>query len=90
LRNKNCFLALSYSILEAARQCSEGGCTAFADEQGSAKIAALTANNLAATTLFLAVQNRPRFIGSNPPKAPPHPPIKAANHTSRQCKADGN
>ncbi|HEX8765491.1 MAG TPA: hypothetical protein VF740_10040 [Candidatus Acidoferrum sp.] len=36
--------------------------------------AAVTANNLAATMLFLTVYNRPPFIGASPPKAPPHLP----------------
>jgi hypothetical protein len=58
--------------LEATRQWSEGGWTAFADEHRSAKLAATTANDLAAAVLFFSVHNRPPFIGSSPPK-PPHP-----------------
>lgn len=66
LRSRNCFLALSYSILEATRQCSDGGCTALADAERSVKIVETTANNLAAAMLFLS---RPPFIASSPPEA---------------------
>ncbi|HEY6388337.1 MAG TPA: hypothetical protein VIX91_21870 [Candidatus Acidoferrum sp.] len=80
-------MALSNSILEAARQWSAGGCTAFADEHGSAKIAALTASDLATAVLFVSVHHRPLFIGSSSPKARHIRSIKAVNDTSGQCKA---
>jgi hypothetical protein len=69
LRNRNCFLALSYSILEATRQWSEGGCTAFADEPRSAKLIVMTTGHPVAAKLFLTVHDRPPFIGSSLPKA---------------------
>jgi hypothetical protein len=87
LRSRNCFLALSYSILEAARQWSAGGCTAFADEHGSAKIATMIASDLATAVLFVSVHHRPLFIGSSSPKARHIRSIKAVNDTSGQCKA---
>jgi hypothetical protein len=82
-------LALSYSILEAARQCSEGGGTAFADEHRSSKIAAMTVSDLAAAMLFVSLHHRPPFIGSSSPKAGHTRSIKAVNDMSSQCKAGG-
>src|SRR5215471_4311306 len=89
LRNRSCFLALSYSILETARQCSEGGCTALADEQRSVKIVETNANNVAPVMLVRSAYSRPPYIGLSP-QSPLYPPIKTANDTSSQCKADDN
>jgi len=79
-------LALSYSVFEAARQWSEGGCTAFADEQRKAKIAAVTTSVPAAAALFLSVDNRPSFILMLT-QSLQYPVNQAVNDTSSQCKA---
>jgi len=64
-----------------------GGCTAFADEQGSTKIAAMTARDLAAA-MPSTVHHGPPFIGSSSPKTRHTRSIKAVNDTSSQCKAN--
>jgi hypothetical protein len=65
LRNRYCFLALSYSILEAARHPSQGGSAAFTDEQQNViSVAAITADDHAAAAPLLCVTNLRRFIGS--------------------------
>jgi hypothetical protein len=88
LRSRNCFLALSYSALEATRQWSKGGCTAFADEQRSANITVMTTNDSAAAALRFNAYKNPPFIGTSPLTAYLDLPIKAVNDTNSQCKAD--
>jgi hypothetical protein len=57
LLNRYCFLALSYSILEAARHPSiGGGCAASTDEQQNAMtVAAITADDHAPAAPLLCV-----------------------------------
>jgi peptidoglycan lytic transglycosylase len=65
LLNRYCFLALSYSILEAARHPSLGeGCAASTDEQQNAvTVAAITADDHAPEAPLLWVMNFRRLIG---------------------------
>jgi hypothetical protein len=86
LRRRKSFLALSYSILEAGRQWSEGGCTALADEQRSTNIPAASANALACAVAFICLRDRASLISPACPQ-PSIRAIKAANGTSSQLDA---
>ena len=56
-------MALSYSILEAGRQWSEGGCIASAGEHRSINVPATSTSALAAAAAFIIRYDRASLIG---------------------------
>jgi hypothetical protein len=55
LLNKELLLALSYSIFEATRQLSPGGCFPFADEAKAISIIPIAAIALQSSTSFISI-----------------------------------
>jgi len=87
LRKRKCFLALSYSIFDAARQYSAGGCTAWAGERSSTKIATPIASAIATVVPFTRLRHSASRIDLSPPKTTHISAIKATNNASSQSDA---